>query len=261
MWKAGSSAWLYLLSRASLDLETLQPKPKTFWHSRELHVFGNTNSWTTNLSTRPLSLFLDLKSQQGRDKMRKILKTFTKVILVRHPLTRLVSAFKDKFRHGNDGLYQAMGCSIVKMARSNQSLNVEGDQKKRCQPTLEEFFIYLNKTTKPDFIFDAHWTMYQTLALPCWIDYDIIMKVENWYPEIGYCFNKIHQKPVTGIGKEKRRYDEQIFNGEDFQKRFHDRAGDESHEKYINATRQLPEILVKDVRKLFQLDFEAFNYE
>ena len=118
------------------------------------HIFHNTNVWKGNMSIRPLSKFA-LKTPEGRANLHKMLKTYTKVVWVRHPITRLVSAWNSKLRYGDNSFYVRYGKQIVRQYR-NMSAGRPNDDVNGTKPTLEEFFKYLSKTVRPFSTTDVH---------------------------------------------------------------------------------------------------------
>ena len=100
---------------------------------------------------------------------------YTKIMFVREPVERLISAFHDKFNPNQESnhYFKKFGREI--------SVNYYGNGTDRSgvnhrNVTFEQFVKYIvdlhsrNKTYK----YDEHWTSYYDLCLPCVIDYDII---------------------------------------------------------------------------------------
>ncbi|MBN3281306.1 CHST9 sulfotransferase, partial [Polyodon spathula] len=74
------------------------------------------------------------------------LDSFTKVIVVRNPMERLVSAFRDKFEHPNNYYHPVFGKAIIKMYRKNatQEALTTGSG-----VTFKEFVQYLLDSQRP----------------------------------------------------------------------------------------------------------------
>ena len=100
---------------------------------------------------------------------------YTKIMFVREPVERLISAFHDKFNPNqhSDHYFKKVGREI--------SVNYYGNGTDRSgvnhrNVTFEQFVKYIvdlhkrNETYK----YDEHWASYNDLCLPCTIDYDII---------------------------------------------------------------------------------------
>ena len=101
------------------------------------------------------------------------LKTFTKIMFVRDPIERLISAFNDKFHPSQKSNYyfKKFGKEILTRYQSTGSNTVSARN-----VTFEQFVTYIvdlyrrNETYR----YDEHWDKYYNLCLPCHIDYDII---------------------------------------------------------------------------------------
>ncbi|XP_041102635.1 carbohydrate sulfotransferase 9-like [Polyodon spathula] len=103
------------------------------------------------------------------------LDSFTKVIVVRNPMERLVSAFRDKFEHPNNYYHPVFGKAIIKMYRKNatQEALTTGSG-----VTFKEFVQYLLDSQRPMGM-DIHWETVNNLCFPCIINYDFIGKFET----------------------------------------------------------------------------------
>ena len=100
---------------------------------------------------------------------------YTKIMFVREPVERLISAFHDKFNPNQESnhYFKHFGREI--------SVNYYGNGTDRSgvnhrNVTFEQFVKYIvdlhnrNEAYK----YDEHWASYNDLCLPCVIDYDII---------------------------------------------------------------------------------------
>ena len=104
--------------------------------------------------------------------------TFT---IVRHPLDRLISAYRDRILNGCTDQAKLHIPAIFHLNRSNLltlGTSVLYDKSTNCMdmfPTFEEFirFVIVN----PDG--DLHWMPYHQHCSPCQIEYDAIIKLET----------------------------------------------------------------------------------
>ncbi|KAM7406461.1 hypothetical protein PAMP_000835 [Pampus punctatissimus] len=110
------------------------------------------------------------------------LKTYTKVMFVREPLERLVSAYRDKFENPNDYYHSLFGKPIISKYRVNAS---EAALKTGNGVTFQEFAHYLLDVHRPVGM-DIHWEQANQLCHPCLIDYDFIGKFENMEEESNF---------------------------------------------------------------------------
>lgn len=115
------------------------------------------------------------------------LKTYTKVLFLREPFERLVSAFRDKFESPNSYYHPVFGKPIITKYRANATrlalLTGEG-------VTFKEFIQYLLDVRRPVGM-DIHWERVVQLCSPCFIDYDFIGKFETIEEEANFLLRKI----------------------------------------------------------------------
>lgn len=107
------------------------------------------------------------------------LKTYTKVMFVREPLERIVSAFRDKFENPNKHYHSLFGRPIISKYRTNASREA---LRTGSSVTFKEFVQYLLDVHRPIGM-DIHWEQMNQLCNPCLIDYDFIGKFENMEEE------------------------------------------------------------------------------
>ncbi|XP_032816593.2 carbohydrate sulfotransferase 8-like isoform X1 [Petromyzon marinus] len=111
----------------------------------------------------------------GRAEMERRLATYTKVLFVREPLERLVSAFRDKLERPNPYYQPLFGRAILARYRANASREAlrsgEG-------VTFREFLRYLLDPRRP-LGMDIHWEAATRLCHPCAISYDFVGKFEE----------------------------------------------------------------------------------
>ncbi|XP_067834006.1 carbohydrate sulfotransferase 9-like [Heptranchias perlo] len=117
----------------------------------------------------------------------ELLNTFTKVLFVRDPMERLVSAFRDKFEHPNSYYHPVFGKAILKKYRVNASAEA---LKTGSGVTFKEFVHYLLDPRKPVGM-DIHWEQISKLCSPCLINYDYIGKFESLEKDANYLLKLI----------------------------------------------------------------------
>lgn len=112
----------------------------------------------------------------------ELLNSFTKVLFVRDPMERLVSAFRDKFEHPNNYYHPVFGKAILKKYRANAS---EEALQTGSGVRFSEFVRYLLDPHKPIGM-DIHWEQISKLCSPCLINYDFIGKFESLEQDANY---------------------------------------------------------------------------
>lgn len=127
-----------------------------------------------------------LDSYDPKEVLRR-LETYTKVIFVRDPMERLVSAFRDKFEHPNSYYHPVFGKAIIKKYRHNadkEALATGSGVK------FEEFIKYLLDSRRPVGM-DIHWEQISKLCYPCIINYNFIGKFETLEEDANYLLRLI----------------------------------------------------------------------
>ncbi|XP_028811729.1 carbohydrate sulfotransferase 8 isoform X2 [Denticeps clupeoides] len=119
---------------------------------------------------------LDSFDRQG---ITQRLETYTKVLFVREPLERLVSAFRDKFESPNSYYHPVFGKAIISKYRANAS---RAALRTGSGVTFQEFMQYLLDVHRPVGM-DIHWEPVHQLCSPCLLSYDFIGKFETMEQE------------------------------------------------------------------------------
>ncbi|XP_054627380.1 carbohydrate sulfotransferase 8-like isoform X2 [Dunckerocampus dactyliophorus] len=129
------------------------------------------------------------------------LKTYTKVMFVREPLERMVSAYRDKFENPNEYYHTLFGKPIISKYRVNASRSAldSGDG-----VTFQEFVQYLLDVHRPVGM-DIHWETANQLCNPCHIDYDFIGKFENMDDESNLVLRLVGAPPNVTLPTFKDR--------------------------------------------------------
>ncbi|XP_066966298.1 carbohydrate sulfotransferase 11-like [Macrobrachium rosenbergii] len=108
--------------------------------------------------------------------LQEKLLTYSKIIVVRNPYERLISAFKDKFEGTGKAYYKRnYAHHIMKTYRKNANTSeipVSGDGL-----TFSEFVTYIINLSRGNY--DEHWKPYADSCYPCGIHYDVIAKYET----------------------------------------------------------------------------------
>ncbi|KAM8861393.1 carbohydrate sulfotransferase 8-like isoform 1-T3 [Synchiropus picturatus] len=122
-----------------------------------------------------------------RDAITDKLRSYTKVLFVREPFQRLVSAFRDKFENPNPYYHSVFGRAIISRYRANatQAARSSGDG-----VTFREFVQYLLDVRRPAWM-DSHWQPVAHLCSPCLLKYDFIGKFERLEEEADHLLRNI----------------------------------------------------------------------
>ena len=105
------------------------------------------------------------------------IKHYRKIVFVREPLERLLSAYRNKFTQ-KGGVYfqERYGRKIIKRYRENPSAE---SLERGHDVQFNEFVQYLLDPDTPVESFNEHWATISSLCFPCHIAYDFIGKYET----------------------------------------------------------------------------------
>ncbi|KAK4328001.1 hypothetical protein Pmani_001572 [Petrolisthes manimaculis] len=161
-----------------------------------------------SISTDPLSIRSDVPHEEGvltrlsgmgtdLPVLGYKLRTYTKFLLVRHPMERLVSAYRNKLVRNSTSstdFKKRFGISILKKYRKGQGHLNESTSGHGV--TFSEFVSYLTDTGKANYwTLNEHWAPYLELCHPCTIKYNIIGKYETLEEDAEYILRMIGAPP------------------------------------------------------------------
>ncbi|KAK2162140.1 hypothetical protein LSH36_103g06063 [Paralvinella palmiformis] len=121
------------------------------------------------------------------------LTTYSKLIVVRHPFDRLMSAYSNKFVE--EGYYsKAFAKHILKEFADRVTYDSHGIMR----ISLNQFLFLISKYYYRGFL-DRHWQSYYDLCHPCDVHYDKIIKLETLDEDIS-AFTRHYTDDDTGHG-------------------------------------------------------------
>ncbi|KAK3589486.1 hypothetical protein CHS0354_030609 [Potamilus streckersoni] len=180
--------------------------------------------------------YLDNYSQQEADRR---IQSYRKVIFVREPLERLLSAYRNKFLQNSTYFHQRFGKKIVRQFRilpSKQSIETGSDVK------FDEFIKYImDPETRNQY--NEHWDKFTSLCDPCTIPYDFIGKYET--------FNNDIQSLLEMLG---------VAGRVEFPKRSDNYKTTKTKDSLIEFYRQVPKHLLSQMWNVYYSDYLLFDY-
>ncbi|KAH0620616.1 hypothetical protein JD844_021268 [Phrynosoma platyrhinos] len=212
--KVGCSNWKKILLLLKLNL------------SRDVAEVNRGMVHTTNLLKR-------LSSYSPKQQV-EFLSTYTKVMVTRHPLERLVSAYRDKFLHPGT-YYSTVVANEIKVfskRKQNFTKNV----------TFQEFVNYV--VTRNLKNMDIHWQPMFLLCDPCNIHYDILGKFETLIQDVDHVLRRINA-PESLYYPDTKSHASQKRTNKDIT---------------LDYLRKLTFDQIQMVMDLYQIDFSMFNY-
>ncbi|XP_029464212.1 carbohydrate sulfotransferase 8 [Rhinatrema bivittatum] len=156
---------------------------------RVLMVLNGLASSTNDIQHNTVHYGNYLRRLDGFDRkgISQRLNTYTKMLFIREPFERLVSAFRDKFEHANNYYHPVFGKAIISKYRRNATREA---LRTGSGVQFKEFIQYLLDVHKPVGM-DIHWDHVSRLCSPCLIDYDFIGKFESMEEDADFLLHLI----------------------------------------------------------------------
>ncbi|NXW78564.1 CHST9 sulfotransferase, partial [Hirundo rustica] len=165
---------------------------------------------------------------------KEFLSNYTKVMFTRHPLERLVSAYRDKLLHSEPFYSTTIANEIRAMFRKNKNSSEK--------VSFQEFVNFV--LSKPPEILDIHWKPMFLLCDPCNIHYDIMGKYETLGLDSEHVLKIIGAPESMQYPTLKRYGSEKRTDGG----------------ITLEYLRQLTSEQIEKIKKLYEMDFFLFNY-
>lgn len=164
------------------------------------------------------------------------LQTYKKIIFVRDPFERILSAYRDKmFRNDSQ--------SYINMARKIKDLKRKNDTSQDVNVKFLEFVQYLTDPDTFESSYEQHWAKYSHLCEPCVVQYDFIGKFETMDADIKLAFKYME---IDGILK--------------FPHRNASYSNTKSSDIVLDYYKQIPDFYLQKLYQLFKVDFLLFSY-
>ncbi|XP_026477900.1 carbohydrate sulfotransferase 11-like, partial [Ctenocephalides felis] len=250
-------------SRLGLDVpgnDSLhRPNPWEFLVNREHHIVwcnvfkAASTSWMYNFNllagyskqylrrsnTVPLTLARRRYPRPSLQQLQQALDDSISFLVVRHPLERLLSAYRDKMQFAlPHTLHQKLGARIIVKYRKPKK-NVNPGPR---WPTFSEFTNYLVDERKARRPLDMHWTPITEFCTPCQLRFDVIAKVETLKDDQQYLIEEAHlQKLISPQWKNSGK-------------------GKTTTQLVAEYYSQLTKKQIMQLYDIYRYDFELFNY-
>ncbi|XP_047740130.1 carbohydrate sulfotransferase 11 [Hyalella azteca] len=228
----------------------------TSWcHYLLKHAFPNASYFNTSNAKVHLIALRQLVSQPQRQEKQfcenplpvldilQQLASYTKVVNVRHPFARLVSAYRDKIEpcptdppFTQDFSITCFRMSTRELIRTLPPLPRMVDFKDFVQFLIDKIKVPVVADRSSFNSYDVHWRPYFVNCGVCDLSYKYIIKMETWNEDLRYLLPK--------------------FN-----------IGDEVHGNALNSAnasyryfKTLPRPLILQLYEIYKIDFEMFDY-
>ena len=110
------------------------------------------------------------------------LEQYTRVMILRDPLQRIYSSYREKLTDVKPPACQAyqhgLGVKILKAVRGEENIS---NAEKECarSVTFPEFLEYFSSDIGKELLSDPHWSKFYPKCFPCMIDYDHYIRLET----------------------------------------------------------------------------------
>ena len=118
----------------------------------------------------------------SKEDILHMLKKYFLLMVVRHPLDRLISGYRDKLAGNNTVFEKGLGKRVLRRFRPQASQDVI---KQGWDVTFREFIQYITTSRT----LDSHFAGYQSQCFPCLIQYNYIAKLETQHVDAPYIIN------------------------------------------------------------------------
>lgn len=221
-------------------LTCLSPKVgTTTWKTHLLRMWGYEANFKT---PHKFNKFIGIGYNKSLRKTYRSSKGLTRVVTVRHPLSRLASAFRNKLGDGKAMVPPSHHIyDIFRMVLGHS--NIKAFRWKANQATFLQFLNYVISETKSNSI-NPHWRPYLWTCRPCGMTYDYIVKLETFGDDLLYLATAAGIKEInTDLRKNQSPALEEKVT--DFEEYFED----------------LPPQVLKDIYQIYKYDFLFFGYD
>ncbi|XP_042310404.1 carbohydrate sulfotransferase 8-like [Sceloporus undulatus] len=211
--KVGCSNWKKILLLLTLNI------------SRDTSEVNHSTIHTTNLLKR--------LSSYSPEQQLEFLSTYTKVMFTRHPLERLVSAYRDKLLH-SEPYYSITVANKIKAFSNRKNYTTK--------VTFQEFVNYVVARNPKDM--DIHWQPMFLLCDPCNIHYDILGKLETLARDVDHVLKRI------GAPESLHYPNNKLYSSEK----------PTSKDITLNYLKELNFDQLQKAKEVYEIDLSLFNY-
>ena len=163
------------------------------------------------------------------------LQNYFKFMFVRHPLDRLLSAYRNKFGEHFAVFEKRYGVYIVKNFRPNPPRAPKGDD-----VTFAEFLDYVASTASEKL--NEHWSPYMDLCQPCHVSYDFVGYYEDFDGDVNFLLEALKLDDIVHYPK-KQTYYKSL-----------------SKEQKLQYVHQVPNRTINKLTKRLATDYKLFAY-
>ena len=187
-----------------------------------------------------MSIYLFTEKEQAH-----ILANYTKFLVVRHPMSRLISAYYNKLT-GEDPGYESARRSVIARRANHKAAELKTEI-----PRFEEF---VRALLDPKWLTrgDRHWQPMHSLCTPCAVHYDYVLKLESLENDMKLFANALatKDKPASYLNS--------LYGVKN--KNHHQKKSADAQPDIAQELRNLTSDEKQRVLDRFRLDMDLFGY-
>ncbi len=184
---------------------------------------------------------INILADYNRSEIEKRLKTYYKFTFVRHPLERLLSAYRSKFEKRTDN-YEEVQKFYKTYETQLQSQFGKNFTYGNVSMTFAQFLNFTHSQNTGKSHANEHWNVANNMCYFCNIDYDFVGFFDNFRDDIAYVLQRIYPQ-------EKHHWFPTIPKGPDSTKRL--------FSKYFS---EVSPKMLQDIKLVFEKDFTLFDF-
>lgn len=217
----------------------IQPKSGTTnWQKALIRAASNESSTHENAvdSKNIYKVLPRLSDLNYKYRYKKITSTRYKILVVRHPIQRLFSAWRDKFNKSSSDFWHT-----EKKYLSKIKLNKLVPDGMGC--SFSDFIKYFLENKGIEKLNDHHWKSLEYQCDPCGVEYGIIALQESMDSDVGIILGEVFggdNSSGFGVGQVSKMYDTHVS----------------SDSRYFD----LDENVLERLNSHFRRDYEMFGY-
>ena len=183
-----------------------------------------------------------LREYNYTDKQR-IFETYYSYVVVRHPFSRLLSAFRDKFLNTYSNFL--VNVASVKRVIRKHIPDAELAKDANGQPILTFLQFLTLIVRRPRQFVNEHWVPYMTLCNPCMYKFKLVIRLENLavdsMPLLERLGHSDGTRPVISRNNVRRSETDGL-------------------QHVTQAFRSIPSDIIDSLVELYKFDFQMFGY-
>ncbi|KAJ8944955.1 hypothetical protein NQ318_013103 [Aromia moschata] len=146
----------------------------------------------------PMTLARQRYPRPSLQALRRAFNTSISFLIARHPLERLLSAYRDKLQYALPHTHhRKLGNEIIVKYRYKMKSQNAGLSTQRW-PTFPEFVEYLVDSVRNGERLDMHWTPIAEFCTPCMFDFEVIAHTETLHEDQTYLIRRARLERLIG---------------------------------------------------------------